>query len=170
MLGWILFVLFLVYNVAEEGAAVTLVGLAAALGVDVAAALVIGTSLSSILTGWGLADDAIMFLFQSELNYVEKVGLAVFLDESQHVEHEIREDWAHTDRENEQYARYLQRHEPGQTFLFGDVTPRDLFDLGVSGGVLAHYGTLGTILDAAKERYGGLITATSEVLAVGGGA
>lgn len=168
MLGWILFVLFFVYGIAEEGIFVTLGGLAAALGVDVAAAVIVGASLAEIFTGAGLADDVIMLLFSSDLGYLEKVALAVFLEESHHVEHEAREDWAHTDRENEQYSRWLQRQDPNATYLFGDVTPRDLFDLGLSGGLLVQKGTFGTILDAAKDKFGGLVTATSDVIAVGG--
>ena len=168
MLGWVLLVVFAVYGIAAEGALATLVGLGTAVGVDLTAALIIGTAFSEIFTGAGLADDVIMLAFSSELSYVEKVALAVFLEESHHVEHEIREDWDHTDRENEQFARWLQRQNPGQTYLFGDVTPRDLFDLGISAGVLVQRGTFGTILDAAKARFGGLVTATSDVIAIGG--
>ena len=166
MLGWILFVLFFTYSLVGEGFLVTLAGLAGAVGVDVVAALVIGTSFSDIFAGAGLADDVIMMLFQSDLRWIEKVALAVFLEESEHVAKETFEHYDHTDYENEQFSRWLQRHEPGQTFLFGDVTPRDLFDLGFSAGVLANKGTLGTILDSAKDKFGGLVTPTSEILAL----
>jgi hypothetical protein len=168
MLGWILLVLFATYGIAAEGLLATLAGLGVAVGVDVTAALIIGTSFAEIFTGAGLADDVIMLAFSSELTYVEKVALAVFLEESHHVEHEAFEYYDHTDRENEQFSRWLQRQDPNATYLFGDVTPRDLFSLGASAGFLASKGTFGTILDAAKGKFGGLVTATSDVIAVGG--
>lgn len=168
MIGWILFVVLFVYGIAEEGAAATLVGLAGALGIDVATAIIVGASVADIFTGAGLADDLIMYALKSRLKLVEKVSLSVFLAELQHLEHEAREDWAHTDRENEQYSRWLQRQDPNATYLFGDVTPRDVIDLGLSGGLLLHQGTFVTIWDAVKERFGDLVTATADFIEVGG--
>jgi hypothetical protein len=147
---------------------VTLIGLASAVGIDAVAAVVVGTSLGEIFTGAGLADDVIMLMFGSDLRWLEKVSLAVFLEQVGHVEHEAREYYDHTDYENERYSRYLQRNDPNATYLFGDITPRDLIDLGASGYALARFRTFSTILDAAKDKFGGLVTETAEVIEIGG--
>jgi hypothetical protein len=38
--------------------------------------------------------------------------------------------------------------------------------LGVSGLVLAKFGTFGTILEAGKGKFGGLVTETADVIAI----
>jgi hypothetical protein len=168
MIGWILFITFLIYQVSEAGLGAALLGLGSAVGIDLIVAVVVGQSLSSIVSGAGLADDVIMMAFGGDLRYIERVALAIFADEAHHVEHEAVEYYDHTDYENERYSRWLQRKTPGKTYLFGDITPRDVIDLGLSGYVLADYNTFGTILDAAREKYGGLVTATADVIEIGG--
>lgn len=168
MFGWVLFWFFLLWSLVSEGLLATIGGLTGALGIDMIVATITGASLGSIFSGAGLADDVVMLLFGCDLSMLEKIALGVWIEESSHVLHEADEYYSHTDEQNEQYARYLAVHEPGPTYLFGDVTPRDLISLGLSSGVLGNYGTLGTILDVAKSKFGGLVDLTADAVEVGG--
>ena len=169
MLAWILIVTLFVYQVVGEGTIAALTALASALGVDVVAAVIVGTSVSEIFTFAGIADDLIMAMVKKNITLTEKVFLSVLLESAKHVTEEAHEWYTHTDYENEQFARYLAREYPGQTFLFGDVTPRNLFDLGISAGFIAKKGTIQTVFYALKDKFGGLSTATSDVISIGGG-
>lgn len=169
MIGWILFVYFMVTTIAEEGVLAAIGAVISAVGVDVAVALLFGGSVSSLLLGAGLADDVVFWAFSRDLGFLEKVALTEFTHQVYHIEHEAQEHHDHTDYENRQYARYLRRHFPNQTFLFGDVTTGDLIDFGLTGGYLIHQRTFTTLLDAAKDKFGGVVEKTAEIIEIGGG-
>lgn len=168
MLALLLIVFFAVDSVLEIGMMGTLLATLVALGVDAGTALITGTSLAHIFTGVGLADDFIVMFLGQDLAIPQKLALSVFLEEFGHIKTEAEEWHDHTDWQNEQYSRYLARHFPNETFLFGDVTPLDLIDFGLSTGYLVHKRTFSTLLDAAKGKFGGLVDLTSDIIEIGG--
>jgi hypothetical protein len=165
------FLLFLIgfgYLIFEEGLWTAVVGMLAGLGIDLLVVLVAGSPILGIFNGWGLLDDVLMIWLGARVGFVDKFLIGLLLDQTLHVSEELFQHLDHTNEENRQYARYLQRHDPGATYLFGDVTPKDIIELGLSGGVLQWRGSFGKLLDAGKEKFGGLVTPTSEVIEIGG--
>lgn len=168
MYGWILFITVLCYQFATEGVVDTLTGLASSLGVDAVVALVTGTGFDSIFTGAGLADDVIFMLFKLGFNTTDKILLAVAIENAAHIARETYEQWDHTDEENQQWSEYLSRVHPQETYVFGDVTRKDVIELGFSAGLLYRRGKFASLYDAALDKFGGLVTPTSDVIAIGG--
>lgn len=152
-----------------EGPWGALVGMLGGLGLDIPVTILAGESLMSIFTGWGLVDDVIMCLLKLGFGVTDKFLFSLVVANASHMAEEAYEHYDHTDYQNRRYARYLARENPGQTYIYGDVTPKDLFELGFSGGLLVyrHPSWMEVLKGFLEDNLG--LEETADVIAIGGG-
>jgi len=133
----ILFIL-LAMLVSVEGVGGAAVGMAVGLGLDIPITLLTGASFAEIFTGWGLIDDVIMAMLRLQWTLSDRALLGITVEEAVHLAGEALDYWDDTDQQRRAYSRYLQRETPGKTYIYGDVTHRDVIELGISGGLLLY--------------------------------
>jgi hypothetical protein len=121
-----------------EGAGAALAGILTGLGLDIPITLVTGGALVDVFTGWGLIDDILMAFLRVGWGVPDKFLFGVVVEEGTHMAQEAFEYYDHTDAQNRRYAAHLAHQNPGQTYVYGDVTHRDIYELGISLGVLAY--------------------------------
>jgi hypothetical protein len=136
--------------ISMEGPWGALIGILGGLGLDIPITLVAGGSFAEIFTGWGLIDDVLMAMLRVGLATTDKFLLGVAIANATHLVEEAYEHYDHTDAQNRRYAAFLARQNPGQTYVYGDVTHKDIFELGISLGLLGTRGSLTTVFEAGK--------------------
>ncbi len=138
MLKLLVFAVLLADLIAAEGVFGATAGLASGLAMDVIVSMATGYGISGIFSGWGLVDDVIMARLKLRWPITDKLLMAVAVENAVHILEEAYEQWDHTDQENRRYAAWLQRHNPDNTYVFGDVTTTDIYELGFSLGLLGY--------------------------------
>lgn len=135
---FLIFIILLAMLISAEGLGGAAVGLLAGLGLDIPIVLLTGSSFMEIFTGWGLIDDVIMAMLRLEWGISDRLLAGIVIQEASHIFFEYLDEQDYTDQQHRAYSRKLQRDHPGTTYLFGDVTERDVIELGLAGGVLAY--------------------------------
>jgi hypothetical protein len=134
----LIFFVLLAMLISSEGLIGAMVGMMGGLALDIPITLATGAAMSEIFTGWGLIDDVIMAMLRLTWGLSDRFLLGVAIEESTHLAFEWMDWQDQTDHERYLYSRELQRGNPGQTYVFGDVTHRDIYELGISLGVLGY--------------------------------